>query len=213
MKSRINLLVQAFERRYPGCFAGIADLRRQRGKGLPDWPDYCYVPLAGAYALISSGGTITDANKAVDIGRLGALAAWKAKPMVEEFSADVYSQIIRTSPASLSIETFKKLPRWCTYLRVAEQNGGVFVHLEYDVNNGRHELRLLFDTTGSIDGLHPVPIHLGSTLKGGIEAVIAEAQKFVDLTNVTTLPNQTTADWLSDLPGIVSLALSLCREN
>jgi hypothetical protein len=214
MKSRINVLVQAIERCYPDCWEHVATMRKNRGKTLSDWPDYCYLPLAGAYAIVSNGESLTDANKAVDIGRVGALAAWKAKPLTKEFPPETYSEIMKTQPAAVSSEIFRKLPKWCTYIKLSGSANGVFVHLEHDVNNGREELRLLFDTTGDIEGLFPLPIHLGGSLKSGLLAAVDEAQKYVDLWNVTGIrPVQNQMAWLTDLPGIVSLALKLCEES
>ena len=31
---------------YPGLWQQLDRLRAQRGRGLPQWPDWCYLPLA-----------------------------------------------------------------------------------------------------------------------------------------------------------------------
>lgn len=53
-------------------------------------------------------------------------------------------------------------------LQNGEGPAGVFVTMEYDVNTGGHELRLLFDFD---QGLMPTPIHLipGKGLKAGLD--------------------------------------------
>lgn len=41
---------------YPLAWKQINSFREIRGKDLPDWPEWCFCPLAGAYAVVSGGG-------------------------------------------------------------------------------------------------------------------------------------------------------------
>ena len=37
-------------KKYPDVWKIVESFRLDRGKGVPDWPDWCFLPLAGAYA-------------------------------------------------------------------------------------------------------------------------------------------------------------------
>ena len=41
-------------RRYPGAWSAIDEMRAGRGRDYPDWPDWCYVPIAGPMAIIAT---------------------------------------------------------------------------------------------------------------------------------------------------------------
>ena len=50
-------ILKDFGRKYPGCWKLMENFAASRGKdGLPDYPGWCYVPVAGSYAVISGGG-------------------------------------------------------------------------------------------------------------------------------------------------------------
>ena len=53
---RARTLLETVGRAYPSAWAAIDRFRAMREDELPDWPDWCYVPLAGAYAVVSGGG-------------------------------------------------------------------------------------------------------------------------------------------------------------
>jgi len=43
---------------------------KREDRDLPDWPEWCYCPLAGAYAVVSGGGSNTcDANTIENVAR------------------------------------------------------------------------------------------------------------------------------------------------
>lgn len=59
--------------RYPHAFDQMREFRREKGRGLPDWPDWCWVPVAGAYAVVSGGGSARVAVEAAsDISIVGS---------------------------------------------------------------------------------------------------------------------------------------------
>ena len=49
MIHRARAVLEAVGRAYPGAWATIDSFRAQRGKELPDWPEWCYAPMYGAY--------------------------------------------------------------------------------------------------------------------------------------------------------------------
>jgi hypothetical protein len=50
--------LQTFSRLYPDAWKQVDEFRANR-KGLGNWPDWCFLPLVGAYAIVSKGAKIT----------------------------------------------------------------------------------------------------------------------------------------------------------
>ena len=170
-------------RRYPSVWTQFAEFRKGRGMDLPRWPEWCWCPLAAAYSIVSGGGpnriTVernlmpeefyhpnrlpTESAKGLDIGILGALAAWRMTQGIYAFDPDFFEALWTTEVGTLPIEIFYNLPEWCLYVEVPQDNPrrsemlGWFVHLEWDVNTGRTELRVVMDLR---DALVPVAVHL-----------------------------------------------------
>lgn len=59
---------------YPEAWKAADEFRADRGQdGLPNWPEWCYLPLAGWYAIVSGGGSNrVPAQLIRDVGRLAA---------------------------------------------------------------------------------------------------------------------------------------------
>jgi hypothetical protein len=164
MEHRARLHLQAASKAYPGAWKQY-DAFRQDREALGGWPDYVYCPLAGAYAIVSGGGSNRVPLHLIgDVGRLGAMAAWRPTQGIYRFDPDLYVALW-ASPISgdLPCDLLHYLPAWCVYVETgpiqqAEGFHGFFAHVEYDPNDGREELRLLLDME---DALTPVPLHLG----------------------------------------------------
>ncbi|MER5482608.1 hypothetical protein ABT024_05240 [Streptomyces sp. NPDC002812] len=169
--------------RYPEGFTQLNAFARMRGKGGMDWPDWCWLPLGGSYAVVSGGGSNRIAPtdpRAADMPRLAALAAWRLTKGVFWLEPDVQEEHVArmwkaprvpADPPLRRERYLSGLPQHCVYVALPPMNGpveagsmpwplGVFVHLEHDMNNGRPELRLVVDTDGTWDGLTPHPVLL-----------------------------------------------------
>jgi hypothetical protein len=174
----------AVARDYPGLWRQVDELRADRGRGLPEWPAWCFLPLAGAYAIASGGRDLPPAL-GLEVGRIGALAAWRPTQGVYRYDPDVLAALWATPVAGdLPVEVLHRLPEWCVYIETLgrEARGaplhGYYAHLEWDANDGRTELRLLLDTD---ERLVPVPIHLaGAGLEGSLRAAETEAHRVAD---------------------------------
>lgn len=46
--------VAAIAKAYPQAWAQIDEFRADRGKGLPAWADWCFIPMAATYAIASA---------------------------------------------------------------------------------------------------------------------------------------------------------------
>lgn len=212
--------------RYPGAWKGFEQMRANRGQGLPNWPDWCYVPFAGAYAVVSGGGDSRVApEKGMDIARLAALAAWRMTKGVYRFDHDIFEALWRTPlTGDLPSELLLRLPEWCVYIETQGRSvmgsplHGFYAHLEHDANDNRRELRLLLDYEA---GLSPLPIHLVGTLQQGLEQMTheAELQAALQGNDVVALRAQlgygvqTNSEWARAASPLVSLLLYLCSER
>lgn len=85
---------------YPGLWQQLDRLRAQRGRGLPQWPDWCFLPLAGTVAALTQGAPYPDLRPlGLQIGRVGALAAWRATQGLSRFDPTVFAAVWDTPVA------------------------------------------------------------------------------------------------------------------
>lgn len=205
-------------RDYPGAWVQAESFRSGREPGF-DWPDWCYLPLAGAYAIVSGGGPARlSLDKIGDVSRVGALAAWRMTQGIYRFDPAVYEAVIDTPVGGdLPCSVLMQLPEWCVYIEtpgMALSSGrlhGFWAHLELDANSGEIELRLLIDQDA---GLLPVPLHMGPWS-------LAEAiSRAVDLASVHSLAlglpaaaGEARKAWRIWAEPLVSLVLYLCSAT
>ncbi|NMG64864.1 hypothetical protein GPA19_07890 [Azoarcus indigens] len=210
--------LEAIGRRYPGAWKAADDFRVDRGQGLPDWADWCYLPLAAAYAIVSGGGpNRVPIRLMADVGALGALMAWRVTQGIYRFDPALYERLIDT-PVSGDIphEILYRLPEWCVYVETpglqiaANPLHGFFAHLEDDPNNGRVELRLVLDAAS---GLAPLPLHLGAwSLAESIQRMIDTASVQALGLGMGALPVGQADALRPVVEPIISLLLYLCAE-
>jgi hypothetical protein len=206
--------------RYPSCWQLVDGMRERRGcKTIPNWPDYCFLPFAGPYAIVSKGEKLSPRQilmYADDIARLGALAAWRVSQRIYKFDPDLFDELWSTPVTDIPPQIFKKLPEWCIYIEISRPPvRGVFVHLECDVNTGREELRFVFDQVdGKLDQLSPALLHLNKkTLADSLESVYQEAEKQAQKANAQFDRERENENIRAILPMALSLVLYLCSVN
>jgi hypothetical protein len=151
----------------PGAFEVMDEMRAERGRGLPDWPSWCLVPMAGAIGVATHAGAL-DVSVPESLGIVDALStlyAWRQGRTIWRFDPELVEALFRTSGGErIPPGILRRLPEWGIYVDWPEigpsvEWAGVFVHLEHDANTGRGELRLTFDLPGG--KLLAVPVHLG----------------------------------------------------
>ncbi len=64
--------LSTFSRLYPDAWKRVDDLRARR-KELGDWPDWCFLPLAGAYVIVSKGTTLQSIDQTRHVGPSSSL--------------------------------------------------------------------------------------------------------------------------------------------
>lgn len=152
---RLRNYVSGYAAKYPGAWRQLERFRAGRG-GLPRWPDWCWCPLAASHAIVSGGGN-NPISLNHEIGRLGALAAWRMTQGIYRFDSDVFEALWTTPIDKIPIKILHRLPEWCVYIEAPLSiepvdwawRGlsllGWFAHLEWDAETRRTELRLILD--------------------------------------------------------------------
>lgn len=186
---RAQQIMGAVGRRYPQAWAQADAFRAMRGDELPRWPDWCYLPLHGAYALVSGGA---DQRVPLDrihhVGIVGALAAWRMGQGVYRYDRDLALALDDTPmPEDLPASLLYRLPEWCVYIETpglwapdGRPLAGAWVHLDWD-EAGADELRLVLDCDEPLDdrwhSLIPIPLILGQgSIAESIARVVASGQ-------------------------------------
>lgn len=206
--ARITALFPKFWKRYD-------EFRADRARA-GNWPQWCYCPLAGAYAVVSGGGSNrVSPDRAHLVGELGALAAWRPTKGIYRFDADLAAALASTPlDRELPADVLLHLPEWCVWIDPVAGMPGFFAFLEHDAGDGRCELRLLLDDG---DSLTQVIVHLGrGTLLDGLESMALEAAAQHALATgraVPTIPREQLAPAVALVAPLVSLLLYLCSEE
>lgn len=205
---------------YPTAWREFDFFRADRS-GLPSWPDWCFLPLAASYAVISGGGSNrVPFHRIGDVARLGAIAAWRVTQGIYRYDKTLFESIVSTPvEGDLSCELLQYLPEWCVYIETPELQymgtalHGFFAHLEFDSNTNGTELRLLLDID---EGLCAIPIHLGPWSLAEALARMAE-QSAKNLAGahpgVEPLLLDSVASSRPFVEPLVSLLLYLCSQN
>lgn len=173
---RPQQLLRLAEEQYPGALDALALMREDKGRGLPDWPQWCYLPIAAGLAVATGGKpleeiTFRERLAGASAGApLVALAAWRVTQGIWDFDRALLDALWTTPiEGQLPTELLYRLPEWSLYLCLPEHDDlppnirGAFVHLESDANSGRAELRLALDLDGPVglaDRLPSLPLHL-----------------------------------------------------
>ena len=179
-------------RRYPQAWAQIDDFRAAQGYDLRRWADWCYIPLAATYAIVSNQrgvDRIFDVDAMRDVGQLAALAAWRMTQGIYRFAPDLYDTLIKALiDNTTTTDLFLRLPQWCCYIETPGMRYfdkriiGCYAHLEQDQNKGRAELRFLLDAD---DQLISVPLHIGAwSLAEAVARALRESGKHQYLSGV-----------------------------
>lgn len=208
--------------KYPQAWKQIDLFLEAKGKDIPKWPDWCFMPLAAAYAIVSGGGEnrLSNIDQSLDVGVVGAMATWRLSKGIYRFDRDLF-QALWDTPLNheLPIDLFYRLPEYCLYIETPGKNmmnnnlHGFFVHLEHDINDGHVELRILLDFDSSP---FPCPIHLDQE---GILKSVSKAQEYSALqaqlhAGIDIGIDSESAKMQSDeITPLISLILYICSTN
>lgn len=229
---RLRGYLAHYGRIYPGAWADAERFHRHRVE-LGNWPDWCFVPMAGAAATINNAfeaapSPIPPVTRSYDTAVLGALIPWRLGQGIYRFDPDLLKEVWETPvDGDIPGEVLFRLPEYAVYVEAPEgvYHGqkpllGFFAHVEWDVNHRRAELRLLLDT-GDVADMVVLPLHLGGTLEEGFRDAVRYTTTLggplgeQGLTGLDLNRDQVdaAANWLAFLARpAVSTLLYLCSE-
>lgn len=167
--TRARTLLKNYSRKFPTAWKSVDHQRAERGKTIPAWPEWCFLPVAGSCAVINE---IHDdvVTIVLEGSILAALAAWRVSQGVYQIDSSVYQELIDTPlTGDIPCDVLYRLPQWCVYLETPtiQFDGfplhGVFAHLEYNPHHpNRPELRLVLDHDHPDQRLKIASIFLGA---------------------------------------------------
>lgn len=108
-----------------GSTGGMVDgFRADRGKGLPEWPPWCFMPMAGWYAVVCQDnfeqllpGQRLPLHLIADVARLAAIGTWRYSQGVYRFDANLLTAITATVlKGDVPSTVLYRLPEWSLYI-------------------------------------------------------------------------------------------------
>lgn len=218
--NRLNQYLDNYKHWYPDMFFLCNKSRLDKGKNLPDWPDWCYCPLAVSYSIILNTLHKEKLNpeESVDIGNIGALLAWKPTKLIYRYNSELLNSLCKTQITKLPIELFYHLPAWCVYIEADNVNFkwlipnmlGFFAYMEFDENYKIPELRITIDST---KGLIPLSIEL---TKDNIFDCLYDTMliTYKNINQLTEVPDSKYLYKLEEMiVPLISTILYLCSEQ
>lgn len=238
--------LKACGERYPRAWRNIDKARNDRAQ-LGDWPSWCFCPLAASYAIVCDQHEVDDLSRysnvsayssderknaklpILDIGRIGALAAWRVSQGIHWID-DAVRLAVMDTPLSgeIPVDILLALPEWCIYVPTpghvidGGEVSGFFAHLERDANRLEIELRLLVDFTVGppMDALMPEIVHLhpGLTFAESYERMLVEMAKQAALHGADQASYETAAKVMREtarerVTPLLNLLLYLCSST
>jgi len=206
---------------YPETAKLVDNFRASRGKDLPKWPDWCFLPMAAWYAIVSASNRVSvlPLHLVGDVSKLSAIGTWRYSQGIYRVDPDLMAALTG-SPVSGSLpsEVLFRLPEWCVYIETPDQQWqgdtlyGFWAHLEWDANTGRTKLRFLLDCEKNLIGL---PLHVGAwTITEAVDRTISEATRQAQTVGIA-MPSAPGAiqDMATQINPLVSVLLYLCSEE
>lgn len=92
---RPQRLLTEFSKKYPKCWQQLDMFIADKGQDLPDWPEWCFVPIAVTHAIVSAQNSSFQ-EFGPDMATMQALAGWRLTQGVYRFSPELYRSICAT---------------------------------------------------------------------------------------------------------------------
>ncbi len=206
---------------YPNISAWVDEFREDSGKGLPKWPDWCFLPMAAWYAIVSTANKVRTLplHLVGDVSKLAAIGTWRYSQGIYHVDNTLLNELI-DSPISGSIpsEVLYRLPEWCLYIETPDLHWlndklyGFWVHLEWDANSGRSELRLLLDTENALIG---IPLHIGAwTVTEAVDRAMAVSKLHGENAGISfPFTPDAVQSIATEINPLISVLLYLCSQE
>ena len=208
--------VREFAILHPGCWQYVDMFIKDKGKGLPDWDDMCYLPLAASLAILSKYNDDNVNNAAF----VSALAGWRMYKEIYSFAPELKQMLYDQADEDMvvPVEILYKLPYKTIFIDTSDgdREKGFFVFFEHDVNSLQIELRCvgMERIDGKIEYTNNLWLHIksGWTISDGIDAGMHTVR------TKNTKMSQHQLELLSEyykqkISRYLQLILYICSEN
>jgi len=212
--------LSAASKLYPNAWSQVEELVLGKGKDLPDWPDWCFIPMAGWYSIVSSatGEYHLPPHLIADVSRLSAIGTWRYSQGIYRFDPELLTALCQTElTGDIPVQVLYRLPEYCVYIETPDMDWfgsplyGFWCHLERDINTGRDELRLLLDTEAA---LVPVPLHIGQwSLKEAVARADAETSRVSGVPSALLEKVLKSSLRIKSIQPLLSMILYLCSDE
>jgi len=210
-------------RQFGKIWHNVDIFRQAKGTDLPNWPSWCFLPMAAWVAIGSEGaefGSVEMLQAASDASRLAAIGTWRYTQGIYRFDEDITKALTDTRlDGKIPADLLLGLPEWCVYVGTPRQEWcgatlyGFWAQVEHDINDARPELRFLLDTE---KGLIPQILHIGPwTLDEAISRWAREAEK--EAMQMGLMFSSGRAEFVRSctlaIQPLLSMVLYLCSEE
>ena len=229
---RARSILAAVARAYPSAWQDLDGFRALRGcHDFMNWPDWCFVPVSGAYAVVSGGGgQRVRFEQSGHVGLVAGLGAWRITQGVYRFDSTLYEALLATPITDeIPVDVLHHLPGWCVYIETLGYTvygvalHGFFAFMEVDAQSGTEELRLLLDMARDpsdpfdpVRGVRSLPLPLvGRNVAASIRSLVLkgveQAQQHGFAVSEADLAPLTSMD--REIAPLLSLLLYLCSAT
>lgn len=191
-------LAKRMKGKYPRAWSLAREFRSQRGRnGFPDWPDWCYLPMAGSMGIVTEQSPMPqvllmqEPHRVADLQTMASVLAWRHSRGIYQLDTALFRSLWdQPNPETVESGDMTALPHWGIYLEFPEPRQviggewtGAFVHLEFDPNSGHGEFRGLFANEDL--ETRSVMLDLGGSPDEGARSVIVEALRVAEQMGVS----------------------------
>lgn len=213
-------------KQFPALNRSVNFMLQGKGKDLPDWPEYIFLPMAAWVAIVTGG----DTQKLLEfpphtnpIAELAAMGTWRYSQGIYKFDASLVEALSCTPLDSLlPVDVLKRLPEYCVYieseglkLETQPTVAGFFAHLEYDVQTYKEELR--FELLLEDGRMAPIIVALqeGATVLECVQRVYEEENAKIRSLGKPELCSSVVYSeaFVRDVQKLIALVLYLCSDK
>jgi len=121
-KSNPANLLKLTAKAWPNVWENMKRFRANKGVLLPDWPDWCYLPVAAGVEITRKGKALEVKERDLEEKTkhpyvVTAAAAWRITKGVYRFDPDLYNELVsQPMDQSIPADVLKRLPEWCVYI-------------------------------------------------------------------------------------------------
>lgn len=211
-----------FNKLYPDITKQVNVFRGAMGKDLPKWPEWCFLPMAAWYSIVSAQHELNrlPPDLVGDVAKLASIGTWRFSQGIYTIEPHLLEALVN-SPISgdLPSDLFFQMPEWCIYVDLSNYGSnfdywgagtinGFWVHLEHDIKSSRAELRFLLDCQHDVVVL---PLHIGKW--SVLEAVRKTAVEINKYSKIKAISEEEILDMADKIMPFVSIVLYLCSEE